>query len=270
MTLTTLHLSKPDRIVTLREQGEGEALVLIHGVGMQSAAWGPQIKELSKSRRVIAVDMPGHGGSSRLGSGSGLPAYVDWLRDVVEQLNLDRCSIAGHSMGALITAGFAVEHPERTQRVALLNGVFRRTPEARAAVISRAAEIQAGKIDRETPLKRWFGDTTIEREARAQVAGWLNDLDPQGYATAYAAFAQSDATYADRFSAITAPFLAITGSDDPNSTPAMSEAMAAAVQNGRSISIKRHRHMVNLTAPEVVTAHLSEWLALPTPEMEPQ
>ncbi|UWR43767.1 alpha/beta hydrolase [Phaeobacter inhibens] len=266
MTLTTLQLSEAGSTVALREAGAGAPLVLLHGVGMQSAAWGPQIEDLSRSHRVIALDLPGHGGSDPLPAGSDLPDFVSWLHDVVLALDIGPVSLAGHSMGALIATGFAVDHPAMTHRVALLNGVYRRTPQARAAVVTRAAEIGAGQVDLATPLARWFGKTPADISARDRVAGWLRAVDPAGYATAYGAFARGDATYADRLDEITCPFLAITGDGDPNSTPAMAQEMAAQVRHGRAIVITGHRHMVNLTAPDVVTAHLRDWLAIPSEE----
>ncbi|MFV1498282.1 alpha/beta hydrolase [Phaeobacter sp. JH20_02] len=269
MMSTTLQLSEPTRSVALRDCGQGPALVLLHGVGMQSAAWGPQIEDLSRTHRVIAPDLPGHGGSAPLPADSELPDFVAWLRDVLRALDLGPVSLAGHSMGALIATGFAVSHPALTTRVALLNGVFCRDPAARAAVQSRAAEIAAGRCDLDTPLARWFGDSPTDIDARDRVAGWLKSVDPAGYATAYAAFARGDATYAGRLAEIACPFLAITGDGDPNSTPEMSQAMALRVRRGRAVTITGHRHMVNLTAPDLVTAHLRDWLATPTPEEDP-
>ena len=64
MTLKTLPLSEDGTRLSYREAGEGAPLVLIHGVGMQSAAWAPQFPALSRRCRVLALDMPGHGGSS--------------------------------------------------------------------------------------------------------------------------------------------------------------------------------------------------------------
>lgn len=270
MTSTTLQLSKSGSKVALSDSGRGAALVLIHGVGLQSAAWQPQIDALSASHRVLAVDMPGHGGSAPLPTGSTLPDFVAWFRDVVQTLNLGPVSLAGHSMGALIAQGFAVEHPELTTRVALLSGVYLRDPAARTAVVARAAEIRAGRIDAEAPLARWFGNTAIEIAARAQVASMLENVDPAGYATAYGAFATGDATYANRLSDITCPFLAMTGDGDPNSTPAMSQAMAARVPQGRAVVLKGHRHMLNLTAPDAVTGHMLDWLRIPATVKEVQ
>jgi flavin reductase (DIM6/NTAB) family NADH-FMN oxidoreductase RutF/pimeloyl-ACP methyl ester carboxylesterase len=262
MTSTTLQLSEPFGCLSYREAGTGEPLVLIHGVGMQSAAWGPQIAALSKTHRVLSLDMPGHGGSDPLPENAALPDYVAWLKAALAALDTGPVNLAGHSMGALIAGGFACTHPEMLRRVALVNGVFRRSEQARAAVIARAAEIKTGKIDLETPLKRWFDNSPVEQEARAQVADWLSQVDMTGYATAYSAFAHGDATYAQGWAQIRCPLLALTGDGDPNSTPAMSRAMAAEAQTGE-VEILPGRHMVNLTAAEAVTASLTRWLQRP-------
>ncbi|MEM9632493.1 MAG: alpha/beta hydrolase [Pseudomonadota bacterium] len=260
MTLKTLQLSEPFGEVAYRAAGEGMPLVLVHGVGMQSAAWEPQIAALSRSHHVVAVDMPGHGGSDPLPASASLPDFVAWLHAVLCALGTGPVSLAGHSMGALVCGGYAVTHPEMVTRLALLNGVFRRSEEARTAVIARAEQIQGGEIDLETPLARWFGDGNTDQSARTKVSDWLSSVDLAGYATAYSAFARGDATYADRFSSISCPVLALTGDGDRNSSPAMSEAMAEAAQNGQSLIIDGHRHMVNLTAPEQVNNALKDWL----------
>ena len=263
MTSTTRPLSD-GATLSYREAGQGAPVVLIHGVGLQSAAWGPQIDALSATHRVIALDMPGHGGSSPLAVDATLPDFVAWLARALDALELEAVSLAGHSMGALITLGFAAAHPDRVTRAALLNPVYRRSPEARAAVIARADEIRQGQIDLDTPLTRWFGDSSADQAARADVAAWLGAVDLDGYATAYGAFARGDTTYADRIGTIPCPLGAITGDGDPNSTPAMSWAIAAAAPRGRVLVIAGHRHMVNLTAPEAVNAALTDWLASDT------
>ncbi|MCB4457049.1 alpha/beta fold hydrolase [Leisingera sp. McT4-56] len=260
MTSATLQLSEPYGAVTCQRAGRGDPVVLIHGVGMQSAAWGPQIEALSLAHQVIALDMPGHGGSALLPEGAELPDYVAWLHAVLQALDLGPVSLAGHSMGALIAGGYAVCHPESVARVALLNGVFRRSAGARQAVEARAAEIRAGSFDLETPLARWFGDSPADQQARAQVGEWLSGVNLAGYAAAYTAFARGDSTYADGFAGIRCPLLALTGDGDPNSTPEMAQMMATAAQQGRAVVIEGHRHMVNLTAPAEVNAALRAWL----------
>ncbi|TCK84097.1 pimeloyl-ACP methyl ester carboxylesterase [Paraburkholderia sp. BL9I2N2] len=259
MTSTTLHLSN-NRVAHYLEQGTGEPLVLIHGVGMQAAAWYPQIEALSAEFRVISVDMPGHGTSTALPANAGLQQFVEWAIDFIEALDVGLVNLAGHSMGSLIAAGVAVTRPDLVRRVAILNGVYRRTEAARSAVLQRAALLRSGTIDIETPLKRWFNAAEVQRIAAQKVASWLKSVDLAGYATAYTAFASGDEVYADCWHTITCPALVLTGSDDANSTPEMAEQMASAAHNGRAVVIRNERHMVNLTAPEEVNRALRAWL----------
>ncbi len=258
MMSQTLRLSDGRGVHTLKA-GKGAPVLLIHGVGMQAEAWTPQIEALSADHLVISADMPGHGQSDGLPDGALLPDFVAWAARVVEALDLGAVNIVGHSMGALIAAGLAVERPDLTARAALISGVYRRSPEARGAVLARASQIAAGAGGIDGPLDRWF--TPQEGEVRAQVAGWLGAVPQPAYAAAYRAFAEGDAVYAGRLGHIRCPFLALTGEGDANSTPAMSVAMAAMAQNGRASIIAGHRHMVNLTAPAAVNSDLLRWLS---------
>lgn len=254
----TLRLSDGASVRVL-EAGAGAPVLLIHGVGMRAEAWGPQIGALAQDHHVLAVDMPGHGESDPLPGQPQLADYVAWAARVIRALGLGPVSVAGHSMGSLIAAGLAVDHPDLLRRAALLNGVFRRSEDAKAAVLARAAEISAGKVAPEAPLGRWFGPGDAAN--RDLVANWLSNVSLPGYAAAYHAFANGDTVYADRLSSIRCPLLVLTADGDANSTPAMTLAMAGLVRHGRAVVIEGHRHMVNLTAPDAVTAELRHWLA---------
>ncbi|CAM2159632.1 alpha/beta fold hydrolase [Paraburkholderia tropica] len=259
MISRTLPLSN-NRAAHYLEQGAGEPLVLIHGVGMQAQAWYPQIEDLSRDFRVISVDMPGHGDSDALDANAGLQQFVAWAIEFIEALNAGPVNLAGHSMGSLIAAGVAVTRPDLVKRVAVLNGVYRRTQQARDAVLQRAAELRSGTIDIDTPLKRWFNADEAQRLAAQKVETWLKSVNIAGYATAYTAFARGDEVYADGWHTIACPALVLTGSDDPNSTPEMARQMAAAAHHGQAVVIDDERHMVNLTAPEAVNLALRAWL----------
>jgi (E)-2-((N-methylformamido)methylene)succinate hydrolase len=259
MMSRTLQLST-NRAAHYLEQGTGEPLVLIHGVGMQALAWYPQIDDLSRELRVISVDMPGHGKSDALEANAGLPQFVAWAIEFIEALDAGPVNLAGHSMGSLIAAGVAVTRPDLVKRVAVLNGVYRRTEEAREAVLQRAAELRSGTIDVDTPLRRWFNAEEAQQAAAQKVESWLKSVNLAGYATAYTAFAKGDEIYADGWHTITCPALVLTGSDDPNSTPEMAKQMAAAAHNGTAVVLENERHMANLTAPQEVNHALRAWL----------
>jgi len=259
--LQTLHRSKTPSGAAYTDNGSGgETLVLIHGVGMRIEAWGPQIERLSKAHRVIAVDLPGHGSSAPLETSPELPNFVGWFSRLVDELGLDAVNVAGHSMGALIAAGFAATEPGKLRRVALLNGVYKRTQAARHAVEARADEIFSGAFDREAPLERWFSEDEEDGAAYRLVHELLQKVDPGGYAAAYRAFATGDAVYSDCWSKVKVPALFLTGDGDRNSTAEMAQDMAMAAPQGKAVVINGHRHMVNLTAPEEVSEALADWL----------
>lgn len=269
MTSTTLLQSETNRRVAYQDHGRGEPIVLLHGVGMQSAAWAPQIAAFKETHRVIALDLPGHGGSDPLPVASRLPDFVAWCSAAIDELDVGPINLVGHSMGALIAAGYTVSHADQVRRVALLNAVWRRDPDASKAVISRAAMIREGDADLEAPLSRWFEDTPADAAASTLVRSWLSSVNLEGYATAYTAFAHGDRTYAAQLSEIGCPFLALTADGDLNSTPEMSQQMSEQTLNGYAVAIKGHRHMVNLTAPDQVNAHLLELLTRPEIAKEP-
>jgi pimeloyl-ACP methyl ester carboxylesterase len=260
MTFRTPPRSRTSHGAAYVDAGEGEPVVLIHGVGLRLEAWAPQIEALAASHRVIAVDLPGHGTSSPIAQGSGLASFVDWFTTTLDDLGLDSANVAGHSMGALIAGGCAVTAPERALRVALLSAVHRRDRAAATAVRARAAEIAAGKLDPIAPLSRWFGDECLASEPYLLVKDWLTAVDIEAYATAYGAFAEGDDLYAAGWPCVTCPALLLTGELDPNSTPQMSHDLAAAAPHAEACIIAGHRHMVNMTAPDEVTAALRHWL----------
>lgn len=260
MTFPIPPRSRTKRDVAYVDVGDGEPVVLLHGVGLRLEAWQPQLDVLSRSHRVIALDLPGHGGSAPLLSGSLLPAFVEWFICALDDLGLDTVNVAGHSMGALIAGGCAITAGERVHRVALLGTVHRRDPAAAAAVKARAVEIAGGQLDRLAPLARWFDTDELASEPSLSIARWLSDVDLNGYATAYGAFAEGDRVYGDAWSTVACPALFLTGELDANSTPQMSRDLASAAPNGEVCVIAGHRHMVNMTAPDAVNAALGQWL----------
>lgn len=263
MTLRTLRLSD-GLTVGVVEAGQGPLILLLHGVGLRAEVWEPQIQALQASHRVVAVDLPGHGDSDPLSILPGLPDYVAWAAQVVTALGPGPVAVAGHSLGALIALGLTVERPDLVTRTALLCPVFRRSPEARAAVLARAEEISAGRGGIDGPLSRWFGDETSR--LRTRVAGWLRSVPQAGYAAAYRAFSEGDSVYADRIADIRCPLLVLTADGDANSSAAMTRQLASVAPDGRAVIIEGHRHMVPLTAPKAVNAALQDWLANPRRE----
>ncbi|MEL6375379.1 MAG: alpha/beta hydrolase [Pseudomonadota bacterium] len=242
------------------ERGRGTPVVLLHGVGLRAEAWAGVIAGLADTHHVIAPDLPGHGASQRadrLSSTARVAALTDQL---AAALTLP-AHIVGHSLGAMIALDLAVRYPASVRSVCACNAIYRRAPDAARAVAKRASRLDgAHAFDAAGTLSRWFaGATSPEREA---CAAWLSSVDPKGYKAAYAAFAQGDAPADPALRAIACPALFITGGRDPNSTAAMTRALADLVPNGRQIVIGDAAHMLPMTHHRDVTdallSHCSE------------
>ena len=168
MTLITLPRSKSQSGLAYVKSGQGPSLVLIHGVGLRLEAWMHQIETLSDYFTVYAVDMPGHGESALMPQCRDIPSYTDaiadWIRDEVKTPVL----IAGHSMGSMIALNFAIRFPELCVGVVALNSVYRRSDDAKRAVIDRVQQIKESITpDNVTaPVKRWFDFPLLGDDAK--------------------------------------------------------------------------------------------------------
>ncbi|MFC9327540.1 alpha/beta fold hydrolase [Kitasatospora sp. NPDC057015] len=110
------------RVLACGPEG-GEPLVLLHGGGATAAVWSANAAELSRTRRVFAVDRIGEPGRSRPGGRAIRSAedLYEWLDGVLDALGLERTDLCGHSYGGWIALTYALRTPRRVRRLALLD-----------------------------------------------------------------------------------------------------------------------------------------------------
>jgi pimeloyl-ACP methyl ester carboxylesterase len=107
--------------VAYRDAGAGEALLLIHGMAGSSDTWRAVIPRLAKKYRVVAPDLLGHGASAKPRADYSLGAFAVWLRDLLDELNIARATIVGHSLGGGVAMQFVYQHPDYCQRLILVS-----------------------------------------------------------------------------------------------------------------------------------------------------
>jgi pimeloyl-ACP methyl ester carboxylesterase len=112
----------PGARLHLREAGSGPAVLLVHGLGGQSAHFDYGVFDtLARDHRVIAVDRPGSGHSTRAqATPADVSSQAAALSALIDQLGLERPTVAGHSLGGAIALTLALEHPDKVGALALV------------------------------------------------------------------------------------------------------------------------------------------------------
>ncbi len=102
-------------------EGEGTPLVLLHGFGGDINVWVFNQEALAAGgRTVYAVDLPGHGGSTKDVGEGDLASLVDVVAGFMDEMGVEKAHLFGHSMGGAVAASFAIQHPERVQSLSLI------------------------------------------------------------------------------------------------------------------------------------------------------
>lgn len=114
------HLDLHGERVAYIDEGQGEVLMLLHGMAGSSASWRSVIRPLSRQFRVVAPDLPGHGESTKPRSDYSLGAFAVLLRDLLDELGVTAATIVGHSLGGGIAMQFMYQHPDYTRRLILI------------------------------------------------------------------------------------------------------------------------------------------------------
>jgi pimeloyl-ACP methyl ester carboxylesterase len=103
------------------DQGQGRAVVLLHGFLEDSSIWQELATDLSKGYRVIAIDLPGHGQSDSYGYIHEMEMMAKGVKEVLDFLGLWRVAIIGHSMGGYVALAFAEQFPEMLRGMVLFH-----------------------------------------------------------------------------------------------------------------------------------------------------
>ncbi len=128
--------------------GSGEPEVLLHGAFMTiTNNWTGWIGELSKTRKVIAVEMQGHGRTADIEREFGDENLADDVAALLDYLKIPRADLIGYSMGGGVAMECAIRHPDKVRKVVVISSTFRRdgmVKEARGAIPKLTAEAFKG------------------------------------------------------------------------------------------------------------------------------
>jgi pimeloyl-ACP methyl ester carboxylesterase len=108
------------------EQGSGDPLVLLHG-GLLTIdlTYGPALAELAKERRVIGIELQGHGHTADVDREFTLADLASDVVGVLDHLGIERADVFGFSLGGLVTMELLTGHPQRVRRAVVASAHYR-------------------------------------------------------------------------------------------------------------------------------------------------
>ena len=164
------------------DSGKGDkCVVLLHGYLESMYVWDDFTPLLTPEVRVITVDIPGHGISQVLGEKHTMEQMADVLRDMLDALGIEKCTMAGHSMGGYVALAFCARHKERLDGVVLLSSTP--NPDTDAKKENRQREIALVKAGKKEALARVAPEAGFAVENRRRLKEYIADLTEQVYIT---------------------------------------------------------------------------------------
>ncbi len=233
------------------------SVVLLPAIGTSMRMWAPQVPALSRDHFVISIDLRGHGQSPAPPGPYGIGELARDVIAVLDRLEIERASVCGLSLGAMVGMTMAALAPDRIDR--LIAACVVAVPTSPSAWHQRAERVLAGGTAAVSDLvvERWG-----YRDRAPAIAGLVREMlaatPPEGYAGCCEAIAGMDLR--PDLPLVTAPALLLAGSEDPAAPSSVARQVAATMPDAHVTVIDGAAHLVNVEAPTATTEAILEHL----------
>ena len=244
------------------DTGDGEVVLLIHGLGSSSGDWEPQVPVLASRYRVLAVDLRGHGQSSKPAGPYSIAMFADDVAELIEALGVSPCHVVGLSLGAMITLELAATRADIVRSAVVVNAGPHFVP---STLRQKAMVLQRMLVVRTVGLEK-LGHVVAERtlpnedqvELRERVAAVIADNDKDAYVASMKAIIGWSVV--DRLGQITSPVLVVASEYDY--TPVSAKvAIVDGAEDALLIVVTGARHLLPVEMPDTFNEILITFLA---------
>jgi pimeloyl-ACP methyl ester carboxylesterase len=240
--------------------GDGEPVVLIHGLGGSSNTFQPLMPVL-RNFAVYRPDMPGSGRSPVPMEAQSIASFAEAVVSGLGELGVQTAHFGGHSLGTLVCQHIAVHVPQCVRSLTLFGALTEPPDGARNGLIGRAATARGGAMD--TIADQIIAATlspathSDKPSAVAFVRESVMRQPPEGYAKSCEALSKAQAFPVER---IDVPVLLIAGDTDPVAPPSMATALKDKMPNARMVLLERSGHWIPIEKSEESSRLIAEFL----------
>ena len=234
------------------EDGPADAPVLVLGpsLGTDTGLFDPQVAEFARSHRVIRYDLRGHGGSQVVPGPCTIADLAGDVLALLDDLDVDRFSYAGVSIGGAIGQQLALTVPDRLDRLAIIASAARFADPPSWTV--RAAQVREHGTEVLVPSRTgtWFTAEWAGQEPAAaeRLLDMLRATPAEGYAACCEAIGRMDQRR--DLPGIAAPALVVSGSDDPATPLSHQRVIAETIPGARWEILEPAAHLATAEQPQ--------------------
>ena len=241
-------------------EGDGVAVVLVHGLALDARMWDEQVAALTDVARVVRYDLRGFGRSTR--DTDIAYSHADDLWRLLDHLEIDQAVLVGLSMGGRVVLEATLAASERVRALVLLDAVLDGVPwdpDAERGIRAIGEGLRSGGLNaaKAAWLRHGF---FVPAQRMPDVARRLAEMvgDYSGVNWTSADPHAPHPNSIELLTTITAPTTVVIAEQDLPCFHEMSEILAAQIAHARKVTIPGVGHMVNMEAPAVVNALLRE------------
>lgn len=248
-------------VLRVTVEGKGPPLVLIHEIGGMIESYDDIVPALARRHKLVRYDLRGCGLSEFAHKPLTLGMLLQDLSSLLDRLALERVSIGGCAVGAAIAIAFALEHPERIDKVVAMSPALGIPPERRAATLARADKFESEGMrpTQEARLASSYPEALRgDRERYERVFRRRLSANPYGVAALVRLLAGLDLM--PRLPELARPMLVVAGTHDGDRPPSVVRPVAEAAPQSRYIEIASGHFMPSQT-PDLVAGTLIDFLA---------
>lgn len=244
--------------------GSGPVLVLLHGAGDQAAAWSIVAPKLLPGRTLVVPDLPGHGDSAPEKGPLPVETLLAGLSAVLDEtVPKEPVTIVGNSLGAWLATLWAKEHPERVERIVLVNGgPLKHAAEGLTLQPKDRAEARKAVEALRDPGSIRVPDFVLDDVVREAARGPIARL-------AAASGGMEKFVLDGRLAEVMVPVEIVWGASDRMLPLSYAEAMLAGLPRARLTQLPRCGHVPQQECPSAFAEALQKLLTGPPPEASP-
>ncbi len=244
------------------DEGDGSALVLLHGLGGNCHVWDEFVPSFSRHHRVIRPDLRGFGQSDCPPGPYALTDYTGDLAAMLEHADLGEVHLLGISMGGVIAQRFVLDYPDQVRSLILVSTSSEVGPRAQAAWLRLADFVESrgfseSAVDATRSVSPVFAKRYPERVRALGEA--TRQCDPWAYAAAARAVAAYNFT--TELARVQQPVLIFQGLDDQLTPPGGSVKMARALPHARLLFVPEAGHNLPIERPDAFVFGVLGFLA---------